>query len=215
MRSIFSRRQICAALICMLIGWWASGALADGGTDDHHRGALRQALPASSAAPAAAPVGGTGYLMLAATDFKTDSDADKFFRYYTGNTIEPTSGTSGIGISAPVHLPQGAQITKVTAFYYDSDPASAPLIDLYRGITGTLEIVGNLSAAMPGDSFASGETSSSVDVIGGATVVDNSRYSYMIIGTLNRSDTTPSQVQRLHSVRVDYTFATHLPAVIK
>ena len=56
-----------------------------------------------------------------------------------------------------IDLPQGAQITKITAYYYDSYSGSAPLIDLDRGITDTLQLIGNLSSAFPSTFFASGE----------------------------------------------------------
>jgi hypothetical protein len=200
----------------MFIG--VGAARAGGGRgDDHHGNTLGAIAPASleiATAPPVAP-GGPGYLMLAASDFKTDSDQDTFFRYWGGNTIEPAEGSSGIGISAAVHLPQGTHITKITAYYYDSDPNSAPLIDLYRGITDTLQLVGNLSSALPADSFAAGEDMRSVTVSAAATVVDNSRYSYMIIATLNRNPTTPARTQRLHSLRVDYDFPLSLPVVIR
>ena len=215
MRPLITIRTFCLIALCLALGSLA-GVLASGGIDDHHHGALRQASIAQDMAAAAVPTavpGGPGYVMLAASDFKTDTNQDAFFRYYNGNTIEPASGSSGIGISAAIHLPQGAQITKVTAFYYDSDPASAPLIDLYRGITNTMEIVGGLSAALPDNAFASGEDTRSVAVSGPAAVVDNSRYSYMVIVTLNRDTTTPAHTQQLHSVRVDYAFSTSLPTI--
>ena len=184
--------------------------------NDHHGNTLGLVVSASletAAAPPAVP-GGPGYLMLAASDFKTDSDQDAFFRYWGGNSIEPAEGSSGIGISAAVHLPQGAHISKITAYYYDSDPNSAPLFDLYRGITDTLQLVGNLSSALPANSFAAGEDVRSV-AVSGAAVVDNSRYSYMVIATLNRDPVIPARTQRLHSVRVDYDFPVALPAVIR
>ncbi|MFL5804672.1 MAG: hypothetical protein ACJ8CR_23370 [Roseiflexaceae bacterium] len=124
-------------------------------------------------------------------------------------------GSSGIGISAAVHLPQDAHITRITAYYYDSDPNSAPLFDLYRGITGTLQLVGNLSSALPADSFAAGEDVRSIAMSGAAAVVDNSRYSYMLIATLNRDPATPSHMQQLHSVRIDYDFPLSLPVVLR
>jgi hypothetical protein len=153
--------------------------------------------------------------MLPASDFKTDSEQDAFFRYWGSNSIEPADGSSGIGVSAAVHLPQGAHITNITAYYYDSDPNSAPLFDLYRGITDTLQLVGNLSGVLPSDSFAAGEDVRSVAVSGVAAVVDNSRYSYMVIATLNRDPATTARTQRLHSVRVDYDFPITLPTVIR
>jgi hypothetical protein len=164
---------------------------ADGGRgDDHHSNLRRATAPASAdLAPAAAPPavpGGPGHVMLAASDFKPDSDQERYFRYWGGNSIEPASGSSGIGISAAVHVPQGAHFTKLTAYYFDSDPGSAPLLDLYRGITDTLELIGNLSSVFPAASFASGEDVRSVAVSGAAAVVDNSRYSYMVVATLNR-----------------------------
>jgi hypothetical protein len=55
----------------------------------------------------------------------------------------------------------------------------------------------------------------STAVSGSAAVVDNSRYSYMVIATLNRDSTTPARTQRLHGVRVDYDFPVALPAVIR
>src|SRR5262245_11851422 len=83
--------------------------------NDHHgdtRGLVAPANLETAAAPLAVP-GGPGYLMLPASDFKTDSDQDAFFRYWGGNSIEPASGSSGIGVSAALHLPQGAHITKI------------------------------------------------------------------------------------------------------
>jgi hypothetical protein len=77
------------------------------------------------------------------------------------------------------------------------------------------ELVGNLSSALPGDSFAGGEDVRSTAVSGAAAVVDNSRYSYMVIATLNRDPTTPARTQRLHSLRVDYDFPVALPAVLR
>jgi hypothetical protein len=185
--------------------------------NDHHGNTLGAVAPASLETAAAPPAvaGGPGYLMLAASDFKTDSDQDTFFRYWGSNSIEPADGSSGIGISAAMHLPQGSHITKITAYYYDSDPNSAPLLDLYRGITDTLQLVGNLSSALPANSFAAGEDVRSVVVSGAGAVVDNSRYSYMVIATLNRDPVTPARTQRLHSVRVDYDFPVALPAVIR
>src|SRR5258706_3662019 len=140
--SSLSRRLLMLAL-GMLVGVGAARA-GGGPDDDHHGNMLRAVAPAaveSADTPSAVP-GGPGYLMLAASDFKTDSDQDTFFRYWGGNFIEPAEGASGIGISAAVHLPQGAHIIKITASYADSDPNSAPLFDLYRGITGTLQLVG-------------------------------------------------------------------------
>ena len=185
--------------------------------NDHHGNMLGLVAPASLEAAATPPAvpGGPGYLMLAASDFKTDSDQDVFFRYWGGNSIEPAEGSSGIGVSAALHLPQGAHITKITAYYYDNDPNSAPLLDLYRGITDTLQLVGNLSSTLPSDSFAAGEDVRSVTVSGAAAVVDNSRYSYMVIATINRDPATPARTQRLHSVRVDYDFPIALPAVLR
>jgi hypothetical protein len=193
---------------------------ADGGRGDDHHGNMRRATSPASAdlAPAAAPPavpGGPGYVMLAASDFKPDSDQDQYFRYWGGNSIEPASGSSGIGISAAVHLPQGAHITKITTYYFDSDPNSAPLFDLYRGVADTQELLGNLSSALPQDSFAGGEDVRSAAVSGAAAVVDNSRYSYMVIATLNRDPATPARTQRLHSLRVDYDFPVALPTVLR
>jgi hypothetical protein len=196
------------------------GAVRAGGGpgDDHHGNMRRTPAPVSTnLKPAAAPAvnGGPGFLMLAASDFKGDSDQERFFRYWGGNSIEPAEGSSGIGISAAVHLPQGAQITKITAYYADTDPNSAPLVDLYRGITDTLELIGNLSNALPANSFAAGEDVRSVSVSGTGAVVDNSRYSYVIVATLNRDVATPSHTQRLHGVRVDYAFPIALPTVMR
>jgi hypothetical protein len=190
---------------------------AGGGNGDDHHGNMRRThtSPAqTTTAPTAVP-GGPGYVMLAASDFKTDSDQDQFFRYWGGNSIEPASGSSGIGISAAVHLPQGAHITKITTYYFDSDPNSAPLFDLYRGVADTQELLGNLSSALPQDSFAGGEDVRSAAVSGAAAVVDNSRYSYMVIATLNRDPATPARTQRLHSLRVDYDFPVALPSVLR
>ena len=63
------------------------------------------------------------------------------------------------------------------------------------------------------DSFAGGEDVRSTAVSGAAAIVDNSRYSYMLIATLNRDQTTPARTQRLHSLRVDYDFPVALPTV--
>jgi hypothetical protein len=219
MRTISS--SIPRALLLLAVGLLLGvGAVRAGGSGDDHHGNTRSALAPDSAnlAPAAVPPavpGGPGFVMLAASDFKGDSDQERFFRYWGGNSIEPAEGSSGIGISAAVHLPQGAQITKLTAYYADTDPNSAPLIDLYRGITDTLELIGNLSSALPANAFAAGEDVRSVAVSGTGAVVDNSRYSYMLIATLNRDVAAPMHTQRLHGVRVDYDFPIALPAVMR
>jgi hypothetical protein len=212
--------SVSRALLMLALGVLIGvGAVRAGGGrgNDYHGNTLRTVAPAAVETAAVPPAvsGGPGYLMLAASDFKTDSDQDAFFRYWGSNSIEPASGSSGIGVSAAVHLPQGAHITKITAYYYDSDPNSAPLFDLYRGITDTLQLVGNLSSTLPSDSFAAGEDVRSVAVSGVAAVVDNSRYSYMVIATLNRDPAIAVRTQRLHSVRVDYDFPIALPTVLR
>lgn len=197
------------------------GGLTTGGPggrpNDHHNGYLlqmRSAGGSTAAAPTVVP-GGPGYLMLTASDFQPDSDQDQFFRYFGKNGIEPASGSPGIGISAPVHLPQGAQINKVTVWYYDNNPNEAPLIDFYRGITDTLDLIGPLSGALPTATFAGGHDVRSVTVSGSAAVVDNSRYAYMIIVSLSRDTTNVNQTQRLSAVRVDYTYNVAMPTVMR
>lgn len=211
-------QMVLAIGLAVAIG--LGGVRAGGGSGDDHHGNFQRdmALASTARGPAALPTavpGGPGFLMLAASDFAPDTNQDAFFRYWGGNFIQPAEGSSGIGISAPVHLPHGAQITKLTAFYYDSDPGSAPLLDLYRGITDTLELIGDLSSSLPAASFAEGEDVRSAEITGGAALVDNSRYSYMLIATLNRDPVTPSHTQRLHSVRVDYAFPVALPVVTR
>src|SRR5436305_3962090 len=192
----------------LLLGGLTSSGPAGSPPNDHHNGYLLQTSSAAGAATAATPTavpGGPGYLMLTASDFQPDSDQDHYVRYFGKNSIEPASGSPGIGISASVHLPQGAQITKVTAWYYDSNPNEAPLIDLYRGITDTLELIGPLSSMLPDPAFAGGNEMRSVPVTGSTAVGDNSPYAYMVIASLNRDTSNVNQTQRLSALRIDYT----------
>ena len=205
-------------LFALLLGGLTSGGPTGSRPNDHHNGYLLQTSSAAGVATAATPSavpGGPGYLMLTASDFQPDSDQDQYVRYFGRNSIEPASGSPGIGISAPVHLPQGAQITKMTAWYYDSNPNEAPLIDLYRGITDTLELIGPLSSALPDPAFAGGNDVRSVSVTGSTAVVDNSRYAYMVIASLSRDTTSLNQTQRLSALRIDYAFTVALPAVVR
>ena len=102
----------------------------------------------------------------------------------------------------------------------DRERLLAALTPLYFGrtagfISDTLELIGPLSSALPDPAFAAGSDVRSMPVTGSTAVVDNSRYAYMVIASLNRDTTNLNQTQRLSAVRIDYTYNVALPAVVR
>jgi hypothetical protein len=88
----------------------------------------------------------TGYLNIPACAFSQSSaiDNDHWYSNSASGYIEDGSGTYDVFLVSPVYLPDGAEITKFTAYYYDNDPDD--LIDFYAsimycGVDSTLNIL--------------------------------------------------------------------------
>lgn len=151
-----------------------------------------QREPDIAAVPTAVP-GGPGFLMLGQADFRygfvSDREGDNYFS------------------TAPVHLPQGMQIVKITAYYSDTSTLDTPAVTLVRQNLSTVEQIG--SVPFPA-SFNSGQNVVSADVTSPLAVIDNSRYEYRV-----RALNIPITEVLYFQVRVDYAAATNLPLVVQ
>ncbi len=113
----------------------------------------------------------TGYLSLSAADFQPQVDGYDFSN--TGQRLQNVDGSSDNYI-APVQLPHGATVTRLT-FYWRDTSSSNGVLSLYRnGLAGTSSLMAYAST-----SGNAGNGSSYDSTISYATV-DNSQYSYFL-----------------------------------
>lgn len=123
--------------------------------------------------------------------------------YQDDNTFVAANG-DGREIMAPVNLPHGATITRVTVYYSDLDLLGDFTIALYRksfgGANQTLATRSTLLVTV-------GVANFDLPAIPVANrVVDNSTYSYRIHVTFTASGQGPTLLdQRLYGIRIEYT----------
>ena len=100
----------------------------------------------------------TGYLSIPACAFTPMSlkDDDYWYSYAYYGYIEDGSGTYDVRLSTPLYLPDGAELEKLTVYYYDNDPAGSADFSLrlqmtrlgYTAINGLVnvdvETIGNV-----------------------------------------------------------------------
>lgn len=197
---------IVAAIVAL--AWWgvtiAVGAPPDpSGSSSAEPGSGQGVTAAAATAP-----DGPGFLMLPAPGFiPLNSDTD----YYNGgNYLETKAGSANVSYSAPVHLPQGARVTKITLNCYDADASTRVITRLFRaGATGYWDALTDFFNS--GTAFDGGYFSGSVDAIteDDVNLIDNSTYGYFLNAWVHIGDV------KLYQVRVDYTFKNYLPAVLK
>ena len=149
----------------------------------------------------------TRYLTLGGADFTARNSADTVHKELGGGgvAVVVVSGLSDFGLSAPVHLPDGAVITSLTAYFDDTDATEDLTVSLLRdnlGNTGYNPLAGVASSGVVGNGFA---TDSSI--VGGT--VNNQLGSLVVVVSNTFLDTSsfllPHRV--LWNVVIAYTMA--------
>jgi hypothetical protein len=141
----------------------------------------------------------THYLVISGPDFVPRDNNLEYLVYPPG--VYVTSNRSVSGMEAPVHLPDGAVVTEVRAFFYDNSPYDAflnlysfNLIDGYGGaMISTLFSRGN-----DGYFSVTGYLSPETDF-----TIDNERHAY----TLEAGFEPGGSDLRLVAVRISYTIS--------
>jgi hypothetical protein len=125
--------------------------------------------------------------------------------YYQRESLANNASSNSI-FFAPVNLPHGATVTKVTLYFYDPEDGPNGTLTLERvdgsGSSGTLALVAT-------SGYASYVWSWSDDIIANATI-DNSQYIYFL-----RWDCPAGLGIQLRSVFIEYSFQTSLPAALR
>jgi hypothetical protein len=151
--------------------------------------------------------GGPGFVVLNSFDFKPYS---QIASYQYAGTLLWNLGDYSYYI-APVHLPQGATINQVVAYYIDNDGVIGKDIEIDMLLLNDFTTSGDVMAAissegLPISSLINYAVTSSIFY----PVVDNSRYSYLVqVGMPNSANVA------LSAVRIDYTYSLSLPAVMR
>lgn len=133
---------------------------------------------------------------------------EDFVPYTEGYTYAKSNGvlSNTVGIfTAPVHLPDGAAITKMTIYYLDNNATSSFWVFLIR-FNMTASGFDFLSQIYSTDT-SSGNFGALADTTINQPVVDNSIYAYKIY--VNGMDGTENQ--RLRGVAIEYTVDKPLP----
>jgi hypothetical protein len=154
------------------------------------------AAPSSAATAAQA---GSGYISVAPGAFHPVSDDCDYINY--GSSLY--NGSGGCAYVAPVQLPQGATVTKVTAYWADYSSDQEANVFLNRVSHGD---VTDETLAWMESSGSSGDGSSEDTSISYATI-DNSLYAYYVWWGLPDVNLTGK------SIVVEYTYSTSLPLV--
>jgi hypothetical protein len=109
------------------------------------------------------------------------------------------AGEASVSLAAPVHLPEGAQVTGVIVNYYDTDPETEPSMGLYAlGAGGRMTLIVKANGR-PG--FSEGENTLRFRVMP-VTVPAGTPYEFRV--TLNRSRKDPGLENALFRVQITY-----------
>jgi hypothetical protein len=164
-------------------------------------------LPAANAPQGGGPVpGGPGYVILNGFDFKPLDQAAGY--HYSGSLLQ-NSGTGYAYYLAPVHLPQGATINQVVAYYLDNDSGTSLDVEVKLLQTYDFSNSGVFIATVVSSGAILGITYNVTSSIT-TPLVDNATYSYAVqVGMAN------SASLGLQAVRIDYNYPVSLPLVSK
>ena len=151
-----------------------------------------------SSSLAASP--GHGYVSVAAGSFHPHQSLCEYNNQ--GNYIETPTACN---FYAPVQLPQGATVTKLTAYLLDESyfggDATARLVRVSNTVTSTLEVVAEVQSLGGPDTL---ETTTI-----NFNPIDNSQYAYIVKWTL-LGDSVDGR-----NIIIEYTYPTSLPLVLR
>lgn len=130
-----------------------------------------------------------------------------FHNYYE---IYNSSATESLVVAAPVYLPQGAKVNKVTMYYYDTNSegyvrAYLTRVPLGGGLAGFQDLASLVSDTNTGYANFS-------DNIIAYETIDNATYSYLIDLYFSYPAATTSL--RVTGFRIDYEYPSYLPTVM-
>jgi hypothetical protein len=139
----------------------------------------------------------TGYISVAAGAFTPQEEIVCYWKSPGRLLLSPDTTASDAGFQAPVQLPHGATVTKITFYWHDSDPNECISLDLAR----TTMAGGWLTMGSAASTGSAGDGSSYDDSISDATI-DNSQYGYVLHIEI------PANFYELeaHSAFIEYTF---------
>ena len=144
---------------------------------------------------------GHGYVSVSTAAFQPVFDGYDYtnYGYYLTNDND-----LGDYFVAPVQLPHGVTVTKLTFYFYDDiAPSSHSYAYLYRA-----DLAGSTDNLAFVQSTSTGNDSAYDDSINYATI-DNSQYAYYLWLILDTSD------HKAYGVIIEYTYATSLPLVLR
>lgn len=147
--------------------------------------------------------GGMSYLSIPAASFQPTGSDCKFTNSGGGISNNGVLGGCSYFI-APVQLPSGVTIKKVTFFWKDESVDYEAYLMLNNT---TLNGYSNQLFVIPTNGSAGVSSSSSIDT---SILVDNSQYGYFF------SIQMPSDgISEIYGVQIEYTYETILPLVIR
>jgi hypothetical protein len=201
------RFGLLAAVLLMVTAAVTWRSFAAPPADDPAAGLGASALsPGPAVSASAAPVpGGPGFYSQSAMFFRPYL-ASSGYTYMGGDLYNP--GTALAAYEGPVSLPHGATMTKLVAYYWDSNVTQYLSVNLYRISldTGAVQPVAEAySTGSPG--YGSVETTTITE-----PVVDLQRYAYA--AEVQIPGNVGIQI-RFVGLRIDYAFTTDLPLVTR
>lgn len=159
----------------------------------------------SAVAPNAAVPGGPGFYEVNSFAFMPDAPS-QLPAYYLQSIYNP--GTVSGYFEAPVELPKGATIEQIVIFFEDSS-TSTLTVSLYAcpfDTAGCNAMVSVSSSTTPAFAIQNAVSTGPVT----SPVVDPQSFTYLAQAYL-----PPTSTAKLYGVRIDYTYPTVLPVVMK
>ena len=142
---------------------------------------------------------GSGYISVAPGAFHPSRDDCDYVNY--GTSLY--NATGGCGYAAPVQLPQGATVTKVTAYWADHSASQNVNLFLNRVPHGVVTDETLAWIESSGDSGDGSGQDADIDY----AAIDNSLYAYYLWWGL------PDTAVTAKAVVIEYTYSTSLPLI--
>lgn len=134
--------------------------------------------------------------------------AQAYLEYEMDKTLQAsfrvTPGYAFVSMTAPVHLPLGAQITRVKIDYFDSEPDSEPSMGVYGlGPTGEAKLIADTSGV---EGFYKGNNTVTYKVALPNPNDARTASTYEFLVTLNRSLNDVTLEHALYRVEIRYRY---------